>query len=101
MSRHNALHLIGPAVLVVMTACQETPTSTAPIAARVAPSSYAPQQVQRWFDVMAREGLALPGTVLADYDETTNRVVVGSSTLPPAPTCAPSPRVSVCRRKCS
>ncbi len=77
MSRHNALHLIGPAVLVVMTACQETPTSTAPIAARVAPSSYAPQQVQRWFDVMAREGLALPGTVLADYDETTNRVVVG------------------------
>ncbi len=77
MSRHNALHLIGPAVLVVMTACQETPTSTAPIAARVAPSSYAPQQVQRWFDVMAREGLALPGTVLADYDENTNRVVVG------------------------
>ena len=77
MSRLNPLRLIVPAALVVVAACQDTITPTAPVAARVTPSAYAPQQVQRWFDLMAREGLALPGTVLADYDETTNRVVVG------------------------
>ncbi len=77
MSRLNALRLIVPAALVAVAACQDTTSPPAPIGARVAPSAYAPQQVQRWFDVMAREGLALPGTVLADYDETTNQVVVG------------------------
>ena len=77
MSRLNPLRLIVPAALVVVAACQDTITPTAPVAARVTPSAYAPQQVQRWFDLMAREGLALRGTVLADYDETTNRVVVG------------------------
>jgi hypothetical protein len=78
MSRLNACRLIVPAVLVFVAACQETTSPAAPPAvARVVPPAYAPQQVQRWFDVMAREGLALPGTVLADYDETTNRVVVG------------------------
>jgi len=77
MSHRNAFRLIVPAALVVVAACQEPTTPAAPIAARVTPSAYAPQQVQRWFDLMAREGLALPGTVLADYDETTNRVVVG------------------------
>ena len=77
MSRLNPLRLIVPAALVVVAACQDTITPTAPVAARVTPSAYAPQQAQRWFDLMAREGLALPGTVLADYDETTNRVVVG------------------------
>ncbi len=77
MSHLNPLRLIVPAALVVVAACQDTTTPLAPVAARVTPSAYAPQQVQRWFDLMAREGLALPGTVLADYDETTNRVVVG------------------------
>ena len=77
MSRLNPLRLFVPAALVVVAACQDTTTPLAPVAARVAPSAYAPQQVQRWFDLIAREGLALPGTVLADYDETTNRVVVG------------------------
>lgn len=78
MSRLNAVHLIVPAVLVFVAACQETTSPAAPPAvARVVPPAYARQQVQRWFDVMAREGLALPGTVLADYDESTNRVVVG------------------------
>ena len=77
MSRLNPLRLIVPAALVVVAACQDTITPTAPVAARVTPSAYAPQQAQRWFDLMAREGLALRGTVLTDYDETTNRVVVG------------------------
>ncbi len=74
----NTLRLIVPAALVVVAAaCQDATTPMAPVAARITPSAYAPQQVERWFDLMAREGLALPGTVLADYDETTNRVVVG------------------------
>ncbi|HEY3221513.1 MAG TPA: S1 family peptidase [Gemmatimonadales bacterium] len=77
MSRLSTLRLIVPAALVVAAACQDATTPTAPVAARVTPTAYAPQQVQRWFDTMAREGLALPGTVLADYDETTNRAVVG------------------------
>ncbi len=77
MSRLNPLRLIVPTALVVVAACQDTTTPLAPAAARVTPSTYAPQQVRGWFDLMAREGLALPGTVLADYDETTNRVVVG------------------------
>lgn len=75
MSRLRTVHLILPAV-VLATACQDT-TTPVPPAAPVARSSHAPQDVQGWFDVMAREGLALPGTVLADYDETTNRVLVG------------------------
>src|ERR687887_94172 len=77
MSRRIAPRLIIAAALIVVAACQDTTTPLAPVAARVTPAAYPPQQVQRWFDVMAREGLALPGTVLADYDETTNRVVVG------------------------
>ncbi len=77
MRRLNPLRLIVPTALVVVAACQDTTTPLAPVAARVTPSTYAPQQVRGWFDLMAREGLALPGTVLADYDETTNRVVVG------------------------
>ncbi|MDP3911887.1 MAG: hypothetical protein Q8Q14_15995 [Gemmatimonadales bacterium] len=65
-----------PLVLVVVAACHDaTPPAAPESSARV--TAYAPQQVERWFDLMAREGLALPATVLADYDEQTNRVVVG------------------------
>ncbi|MBI4420697.1 MAG: hypothetical protein HY560_07710 [Gemmatimonadetes bacterium] len=77
MNRLRAVRLFLPAALVIA-ACTERPTPLAPPSAtRVAPSPYAPQDVERWFQLMAREGLALPGTVLADYDETTNRVLVG------------------------
>lgn len=77
MSRPRATSLLFPAALLAA-ACADTTTPVAPpSAARVAPAPFAPQAVQGWFEVMAREGLALPGTVLADYDETTNRVVVG------------------------
>ncbi len=78
MSRLAAVRVFLPAVFIAGVACSD---STAPLsppeAARVAPGAYAPQRVQGWFELMAREGLALPGTVLADYDETTNRVLVG------------------------
>ncbi|MGH7529497.1 MAG: hypothetical protein ACREMN_03865 [Gemmatimonadales bacterium] len=78
MSRLRVIRLLFAAALVAGAACRDATTPlTDPVAARAAPSRYAPPRVQGWFAVMAREGLALPGTVLADYDETTNRVVVG------------------------
>lgn len=77
MSRLRVVPLVVPAVLLAA-ACQDATMPLPPSsAARVAPSAYAPQRVQGWFELMAREGLALPGTVLADYDERTNRVLVG------------------------
>jgi hypothetical protein len=72
--------LITPAVLIAAVACRDATTPSAPEStARVAApaAAHAPQQVERWFQVMAREGLALPATVMADYDERTNRVVIG------------------------
>lgn len=79
--RITAVRLTGCILLTGALACNDSRTPAGPDAeARVVPtaaSTHAPQHVQRWFDLMAREGLALPGTVLADYDEVTNRVVVG------------------------
>lgn len=71
MSRLSAVRLILPAILVAAVACRDATTPTPPGLA------YAPQRVQDWFETMAREGLALPATVMADYDEINNRVVVG------------------------
>lgn len=73
-----AVRVLPVAALVAAAACSDRATPLAPpAAAGVAARSYAPQDVDRWFQLMAREGLALPGTVLADYDERTNRVLVG------------------------
>lgn len=69
-----------PVLLLAAAACHDATTPSAPDAsARVTPPGlgYAPQRVQGWFELMAREGLALPATVMADYDEQRNIVVVG------------------------
>lgn len=67
------------ALLLGAVACRDATTPTPGPEARITPPglAYAPQRVQDWFDVMAREGLALPATVMADYDEGRNIVVVG------------------------
>lgn len=79
MTRHTAVRLIMPVTLVAALACGDSPTSGPEPTARVVPPgiSHAPEQVQGWFELMAVEGLALPGTVMADYDEQANRVVIG------------------------
>lgn len=77
MPRFTAVRLIIPAALVVAAACQDTTTPMSPPTTQLTRAPFAARHVQGWFELMAREGLALPGTVLADYDETTNHVVVG------------------------
>lgn len=49
----------------------------APSAVRVRPADYAYQDLERWFQRLAPEALAIPGAVFADNDESSNRVVVG------------------------
>ncbi|HXF96322.1 MAG TPA: hypothetical protein VNI61_09510 [Gemmatimonadales bacterium] len=44
---------------------------------RAVQGQFAYQDLDRWFQLLSREGLALPGTVLADLDEAANRVLIG------------------------
>jgi hypothetical protein len=46
-------------------------------AVRVRQAEYSFAQLDRWFNPLAREVLAIPGSVLVDVDETLNRLVVG------------------------
>ena len=79
--RNVAVRLSGCLLLAGAVACADTSAPAEPdVATRVVPpaaSAHVPAQVQQWFDLIAREGLALPATVMADYDEVRNIVVVG------------------------
>jgi hypothetical protein len=81
MKRLLAVRFVVPVALLAIAACRDATTPSAPEStARVIPpaaTQHSAQQAARWFESMATEGLALPGTVLADHDERTNRVVVG------------------------
>lgn len=49
----------------------------APSAVRVVQAEYTYGELERWFQRLSPEALAVPGAVFADNDESTNRVLVG------------------------
>lgn len=88
MSQRTAVRMLAAASVLVLAACHDAATPTdpagrpdgavqAPAAGRVAHGQYTPEQVERWFQQLSPEALALPGAVFVDNDESVNRVVVG------------------------
>ncbi len=66
------------ASFLLASACSTAPETTAPISqANAERDAHAPQQVAAWFAKASPEVLALPQTVFADNDESTNQLVFG------------------------
>ncbi|MGH7700785.1 MAG: hypothetical protein ACREMJ_09760 [Gemmatimonadales bacterium] len=81
MNRKTAAPRVLATAALLLAACRDAPTPTdpalTPADSRVAEAQFSDQELDRWFRLLTREALALPGAVFADLDEAAHHVFVG------------------------